>query len=56
MAFIYIKYSKIAYSSILITADFLTELQAEKYPSAPFERLVFGFAGAAEPGLLFTSS
>lgn len=32
------------------------ELQAEKYPKAPFEILEFGFAGAAEPGLLFTSS
>lgn len=32
------------------------ELQAEKYPRAPLEIFEFGFAGAAEPGLLFTNS
>jgi len=44
------------YSFVLIIADLITEFQTEKYPSAPFERLVFGFAGAADPGLLFTNS
>lgn len=44
------------HSSILITADFVFELHAEKYPSAPFEIFEIGFAGAAEPGLVFTSS
>jgi hypothetical protein len=50
-----IKYSLKTYWVFKINVREL-ELQAEKYPKAPFEILEFGFAGAAEPGLLFTNS
>lgn len=39
-----------------IINDLVSELHIEKYPRAPFEIFEFGFAGAAEPGLLFTTS
>lgn len=53
--FLKIKNRTFLYSFLIIT-DFVFELHAEKYPNEPFEMLEIGFAGAAEPGLLFTSS
>lgn len=55
LCFFGIKIKSTFYLTAIIN-DLVSELHVEKYPRAPFEIFEFGFAGAAEPGLLFTTS